>query len=132
MTFQLNHAELALMALTPEVDLVDLAVELDYVPEAQIDRVQLLGDLVPRLYELAQREGLPFSKYDAEDLGDLPKDHRAALADSMGWPSAVPDMIKRGEKVYRIYRRKRTNSSVAQLLPCLLAAVARYAHERQG
>lgn len=129
MVFALSSAELQIVSYISELDLVDLAVELDYVPEAQIDRAQLLGSLIPRLVELAEREGLPFSKYDLDDLCDLPQPHRSALAMRMGWSESPAAMLRKGERVYRSYRSSRRNSQVAQLLPTLLPIVARCAHE---
>lgn len=131
MKFTLSSDEAALVAFVPVGDLVDLAVELDHVPDAEIERNELLGELIPRLFELAQRDGLPFSKYDADDLAELPSDHRAALADAMGWSADVKSMLKRGAKVYKTYRDKK-NSQVALLLPSLLKPLARHASERRG
>ncbi|MFT5585133.1 MAG: hypothetical protein ACI9VR_002721 [Cognaticolwellia sp.] len=129
MVFALSHTELQIVSYISELDLVDLAVELDYVPEAQIDRSQLLGNLIPRLVALAEKEGLPFSKYDLDDLEDLPDTHRSALAMRMGWNATPAAMLRKGERVYRSYRNSRRNSQVAQLLPTLLPIVARCAHE---
>ncbi|MED5372339.1 MAG: hypothetical protein VX899_15065 [Myxococcota bacterium] len=128
MPFVLSDQEHQMMAFVSESDLVDLAVELDYVPEAQIDRVALLNALIPRILDLAEREGLPFSKYDADDIAELPQHHRAALANRMGWPADPSGMLKQGEKVYKRYRKRR-NSQVAVMLPMLISAVARCAHE---
>ncbi len=129
MAFVLSTSELQVVSYISELDLVDLAVELDYIPEAQIDRAQLLADLIPRMVALAEREGLPFSKYDLEDLTELPSSHRTALATRMGWDAAPSSMLKKGERVYRSYRKTRRNSQIAQLLPTLLPIVARCAHQ---
>ena len=129
MVFVLSPTELQIISYISELDLVDLAVELDYVPEAQIDRAQLLSFLIPRLVDLAEKEGLPFSKYDLDDLSELPDVHRSALALRMGWEATPAAMLRKGERVYRSYRSTRRNSQVAQLLPTLLPIVARCAHE---
>lgn len=129
MVFVLSTSELQIISYISELDLVDLAVELDYVPEAEIDRAQLLGNLIPRLVGLAEKEGLPFSKYDLDDLAELPDTHRSALALRMGWDATPAAMLRKGERVYRSYRSTRRNSQVAQLLPTLLPIVARCAHE---
>ena len=129
MKFILSPAEAAQVAFVPVGDLVDLAVELDHIPAAEVERDELLSELIPRLFELAQRQGLPFSKYDAEDLSELPSEHRSALADAMGWGSDVKSMLKQGAKVYKTYR-DRKNSQVALLLPSLLKPLARHAAER--
>ena len=130
MKFTLSTEEAAQVAYVPVDDLVDLAVELDHIPDQDIDRMELLSDLIPRLYELAQREGLPFSKYDAEDLAELPHDHREALADALGCSADVASILRRGARVYKRYTKNKKNSQVALLLPCLLKPLARHAAER--
>ena len=52
----------------PEDELVDLAIDLDVPVPAGIDLAGLLDAVVRNLADLAQREGLPFSPYDKEDL----------------------------------------------------------------
>ncbi|HJN75371.1 MAG TPA: hypothetical protein QGF58_15690 [Myxococcota bacterium] len=132
MKFRLSTTEAAQVEFVPVGDLVDLAVELDHIPDQDIDRLELLAELIPRLYELAQRDGLPFSKYDAEDLAELPTEHRAALAEAMGWDSDVSAILRGGGKVYRRYAKNKKNSQIALLLPCLLRPLARHAAERGG
>ena len=130
--FTLTDAEFAGFQMLPEADLADLAVELDMVPEAEIDARSLLSELVVRILERASAEGLPFSKYDQEDLEGLPQDHRAALAKAMGWPNDVKSMLKQGGKIYKDYQKNRRNSQVAIMLPLLLGAVARHAYEKDS
>lgn len=127
MKFSLSSEEAAQFAFVPVGDLVDLAVELDHVPDADINRLELLSELIPRLYERAQMHGLPFSKYDEEDLAELPRQHREALAEAMGWEGDVKSILKAGAKVYKKIRK---NSQVALLLPSLLRPLARHAAER--
>lgn len=129
MSFALTDAEHEAVRFVPVGDLVALAVELDYMPPELVKRRELLGELIPRLLELAQREGLPLSKYDAEDLDELPQEHRSALAAAMGWSTDSKSMVKAGEKVYRMYRKNRGGSQVALLLPSLLKPLARAAFE---
>lgn len=129
MSFVLLDDELTSLNLIPDVDLADLAVELDLVPEEVIDRRALLEDAVPRLLELATREGLPFSKYDRDDLDELPEPHRQALARALGWDASVDGLLKAGAKVYKVYRRNRPKSQVPLLLPLLLRPLARHAEE---
>lgn len=110
-------------------DLADWAVDLDLMPAAEIDRIGLVEQLVPRLLKLAQREGLPFSKYDADDLNELPPEHRRALARAMGWKEDTRSMVKAGEKVWKVYRKNRPGSQIPLMLPVLLKALARFASE---
>lgn len=132
MSFVLQESELGPLSLIPDVDLADLAVELDMVPEEVIDRRALLQDAVPRLLALARSEGLPFSKYDRDDLDELPDAHRRALARALGWDDSVDAMLKSGGKVYKSYRRSRKTSQVPLLLPLLLKPLARHADESAG
>jgi hypothetical protein len=128
--FTLSDSEFAGFQMLPEADLADLAVELEVVPEAEIDARGLLSELVVRILERAQTEGLPFSKYDREDLEALPDSHRKALAQAMGWPDDVKGLLKQGAKVYKEYRKIQRNSQVAVMLPLLIGAVARHAYEK--
>jgi hypothetical protein len=128
--FTLSDSEFAGFQMLPEADLADLAVELEVVPEAEIDARGLLADLVVRIFDRAQSEGLPFSKYDRDDLEALPEAHRKALAAAMGWPNDVKGMLKQGGKIYKEYRKLRRNSQVAVMLPLLIGAVARHAYEK--
>ena len=129
MAFALTDTEHDAVRFVPVGDLVALAVELDYMPPETINRRELLGELMPRLLELARREGLPFSKYDEDDLAELSQEHREALAHVMGWPSDSRSMVKAGQKVYKVYRKDRRDSQVALLLPSLLKPLARAAFE---
>ena len=128
--FTLSDSEFQPLQLLPEADIADLAVELDMVPEAEIDAHGLLSVLVERILDRAVDEGLPFSKYDADDLKDLPEEHFKALADKMGWPADVSAFLKQGGKIYKEYQKSRRNSQVAIMLPLLLPALARHAYEK--
>lgn len=130
MQAELTETELAMFAAIPEVELVDLAIELDIAVGASIDRAELLAKAVDGLADLAQREGLPFSPYDEDDLAALPQDHLAALARCIGAPATVPGVLKRGAKVYKTYRKTRGNSQIPLMLPMLLPALGRHLAER--
>ncbi len=131
MSFRLTEDDLASLALIQDRDLADLAADVDLMPDEVIDRRSLLEAVVPRLLELAMREGLPFSKYDAEDLEALPRVHREALAQAMGWRTSVGAMLRRGKKVYKVYRNERPSSQVPVMLPSVLPILARWAAERR-
>ncbi len=132
MRFVLTDREVQGLDYLPDKDLADWAVDLDLVPEEEIDRRGLVEELVPRLLELARREGLPFSKYDTQDLEELPVDHRQALARAMGWKHDTRSMVKAGEKIWRIYRKNRPGSAIPLMVPVLLRPLARFAHEVRG
>jgi hypothetical protein len=74
-------------------------------------------------------EGLPFSKYDRDDLEALPASDRASLARLQGLKSSasVSAMVKAGQKVYKTYVKTRPGNPVALLLPTLLPVIARVA-----
>ena len=55
----------------PEDDLVDLAIDLDVPVPEEIDLAGMLDSVVRNLADLGKREGLPFSRYDQEDLEQL-------------------------------------------------------------
>jgi len=132
MTILLNAHELAMFAQAPEDDLVDLSIELDVVVPDEIDRAQLLSACVLKLQELAQREGLPLSEYDREDLEKLPAAELSAFAKMMGVdaqadPTLIDRVLKAGKKVYKRYRKYKPRSPVPMYLPMLLAPLARKA-----
>ena len=129
MTFTLTDAELDALRFVPDDEIAHLAAELDFVPDAEINRRQLLEDIVPRLLELGRTEGLPFSKYDRDDLEALSEQQRGALARHMGWSPRVGSMIRSGRKVYKIYRNIRKTSQIPVLLPLLLPLLARHAED---
>ena len=116
--------------MLPDSELADLAIELDMIPGSEIKPKRLLSDIVGRILELAQAEGLPFSKYDREDIENLPKEHFQALAQAMNWPADIDGFLKKGRKVYKYYQKHRRRSQVAIMLPLLLGALARHAYEK--
>lgn len=130
MAFRLTEQELAPCLRLPEDSLVDLAAELDLMVPEKLSRPELLADAVERIAERARGEGLPFSKYDREDLAALPPAHLAALAALCGAQPTVDGVLKSGRRVYKMYARQRPDSQVALTLPMLLSAVARYAAEK--
>lgn len=127
--FVLRTHEIPGVEMIPEGDLASLAAELDLIPEEVIDRHALLEQLVPRLLDRARTEGLPFSRYDADDLERLPTIHRTALAAAMGWSGDVTAILKAGDRVYKTYRKARPHSQIPIFLPVLLPALARHAAE---
>jgi hypothetical protein len=127
--FVLTDLETQGLDYLPDKDLADWAVELDLMPAEEIDRHGLLEELVPRLMDVARREGLPFSKYDALDLDELPDAHRRALARAMGWKEDTRAMVRAGEKIWKVYRKNRPGSAIPLMLPLLLKPLARFAYE---
>lgn len=129
--FDFTPAELALYSNIPEGDLVELAAELDMAVPEQVIREELLTHIVVSLAQLARREGLPFSRYDKDDLEALPPEDFRALASLCGVSPDMRSFLKAGEKVYKQYRKQRPKSPVPLLLPTLLPSVARHARETE-
>ena len=122
--------ENTIFAQIPELDLIDLAAELDLIVPETIDRETLITQALSGILDRASQEGLPFSTYDREDLQALPSDHLKALANLCATEPTVDAMLKRGAKVYKTYRKQRPGSQVPMLLPMFLSALARFASLR--
>ena len=48
-----------------------MAIDLDILVPADINRVELVKECIARILSRAEEEGLPFSKYDLDDLKAL-------------------------------------------------------------
>jgi hypothetical protein len=134
----LTPEELAMFTNLPEEELVDLAIDLDVpVPEA-IDLKGMLATVIQQLAELGEREGLPYSDYDAEDLAALDEFELRAIAKMNGIAphadrkATIKGLLKTGKKIYKVYRKTRPNSQIPMYLPMLLAPLARYLVSRNG
>ncbi len=125
-------AEQAVLQNIPEGDLVDLVAELDVAVPAVVVRDELLDLALGRIAQRARAEGLPFSKWDREDLEQLPAPHLQALARACGTDGSVDALMKTGAKVYKRYQKERPGSPVALLLPVLLAPLARRLAEERS
>ncbi len=125
MAFQLTDDEYRMVAVLPEEDLIDLAVELDIPVGEDLDRRSVLSLCVVSMADLAGREGLPFSEYDREDIEALPPAWREALAHKLGVPDHAQAILKQGRRLYRVYNRSRTRSQVPLVLPSLLGPLCR-------
>jgi hypothetical protein len=116
----------------PEDELVDLAIDLDVPVPEEIDLSGLLDAVVRNLADLGQREGLPYSAYDKDDLEALNTDQLRAIAKLNGVnPVLAPEeqvmaLLKTGKKIYKSYRKTRPKSQIPMYLPMLLAALARH------
>ena len=125
MTASLTRQDLEMFERIPELDLVDLAVELEITVPETIDRAALIQQSIRAIIERAKNEGLPFSEYDREDLQVLSRIDLIALARLCGTESTVDALIKKGRKVYKVYNKSRARSQVPLLLPMLLPALLR-------
>ena len=127
MSATLTPDELALFENIPEGDLVELAADLDLAIPAVIDRPTLLAQAVVALAELGRARGLPLSPYDRDDLAALPPEHLQALCQLCGSSASIDALLKRGRKSYKAYKDS-PMAPIPMMLPMLLPAVARYAH----
>ncbi|MFT7521329.1 MAG: hypothetical protein ACI9MC_003480 [Kiritimatiellia bacterium] len=130
--FEIRDDELALIELVTDEDILALAADLDLLLDAQVQRRSLVERCILALLDRAQDEGLPFSKYDEQDLEDLPTDRLHALGELMGIRGkiTVRTVLKSGIRTYRKYQKNRPNSPTAMLLPSLLGPLTRAAAER--
>ena len=127
MSFDLTEAEFQPLAGLPIEQVVDLAAELDVLAPADIDRRELLVECVLALVEHGRREGLPFSKYDREDLEALSREDLTSIGRIQGLTGSVSlrAVLSRGAAVYKTYQNKRIDHPIPLMLPMLLSAVAR-------
>ena len=111
--------------------LVDLAADLDLVVPSEIDKRWLIDQCVQAIVTRGAREGLPFSKYDREDLEALPPDLLQAIAGLQQTRATVSAILGVGARVYKTYEQTRPDNPMALMLPSLLIPVARYARDQQ-
>ena len=122
----------------PEDDLVDLAIDLDVPVPEEIDLAGMIDSVVRNLADLGKREGLPFSRYDKEDLEQLAEMERSAIAKLNGVdPNAdantqIAGLLKTGAKIYKTYRKTRPKSPIPLYLPMLLSPLARHLVNGEG
>jgi hypothetical protein len=130
-TFRLLDEEWALLTSLPVDDIVALAADLDVVIPHDVDRRELLERCIPLLFQLAEKEGLPFSKYDGPDLDELPAPHLTAIGRLLGIRGQVTvrAVLRIGQRKWR-RNKARTSEAIPMVLPVLLGPVARYASER--
>lgn len=128
MSAALTPSELALFANIPEGDLVELAADLDLsIPEV-IDRATLLGQAIVAMAQLGRTKGLPLSPYDRDDLEALPAEHLQALCRLCGTSGTIDALLKSGRRSYKAYKDS-PMAPIPMMLPMLLPAIARYAHQ---
>ena len=116
----------------PEEELVDLAIDLDVPVPEEIDLDGMLDAVVRSLAALGEREGLPFSVYDKDDLELLSETERSAIArlngvkEDASSSAQISGLLKTGGKIYKMYRKTRPKSQIPMYLPMLLAPLARH------
>jgi len=123
-----SDQERAMLVQIPEADLLELCTELDSVAPSDIVPIPLLEALLPSLVDTLRVRGVPLSRYDKDDIEELPGEELAALSKLLGLPaqSSVRKVLKAGQKVYKVWERDYPNSAIALLLPVLLRPVLRH------
>jgi hypothetical protein len=88
----------------------------------------MLSEVVVAIVARARDVGLPFSKYDADDLGSLTVERRSAIAKLQGLrpDASVGAIVAAGERV----ARQRGADPTRLHVPMLLTAIARAAAGR--
>ncbi|MCA9569482.1 MAG: hypothetical protein KC656_16660 [Myxococcales bacterium] len=132
MTLTLTDDEYQPLVALPIEQIVDLAAELDLVAPERIDRRELVSLCVLALVDHGKANGLPFSKYDADDLQELSQEDLDAIGRLQGLSgrATVPAVLKAGQKVYKTFSARRVDHPIPLMLPMLLSAVARAARAR--
>ena len=126
---KLTDEEYLPLSTLPIETVVDLAAELDILAPENIDRRALLNTCITALVVHSRQHGLPFSKYDSEDLQALSSQDLQAIGRLQGLSGrvTVPAILRRGARVYRTYQSRRADHPIPLMLPMLLTAVARAA-----
>jgi hypothetical protein len=133
MNSALTDDELLLLrriAEVQEAEVVDFCIELDIVPDEPFVVDDVVDRVTEALLERAGREGLPLSKYDADDLRRFSAAELAGLARGVGarpangaGPDRVIDqIIKASRKAHRKLPRR---SQIPLMLTYFLPAVVR-------
>ena len=125
----LSPTDLAMIQGVPASDLIALAADFDLVPDAEIDRAGLVAEVLPRMLDRVRAEGVPLSKYDAEDVAALPPPLLGALARLQGCAADPAAILKAGDRVYRQRQRQRGRRAdpYALMVPMLLTPLLRLA-----
>jgi hypothetical protein len=123
----ITNNEWTILQNMPEVDLVDLAIELDLRVPEQINHRQLWGQCLQAITELVGSHGLPLTQFNVPDLEDLEVSERAAIAQLTGLKgdASILAIIKAGSKIQKRVQRKKNITYLTIAIPLLLSAIAR-------
>jgi hypothetical protein len=132
MPLDLQPDERDIIDQIPSSDVEELAAELDLLLDATYDRDDVFDRCVTALLERAVAEGLPFTKYDVDDLAELPAPDLQALGVVLGVNGRVDAaaVVRQSARAVKLYQKSRPRSAVALLLPTLLRPLARAARSR--
>lgn len=76
--------------------------------------------------ELAASEGLPLSRYDAEDLSQLEPQELQGLARLCRCQPTVAALCAAGQRAWKLREKRQASPLVALHMPLFLAPLARY------
>lgn len=136
MTSPLTEEELELLrriADVQEEEVVNFCIDLDIIPDEPFSVDDVAERVVEALAERAGREGLPLSKYDADDLRRFGAAELTALARGLGLkpnPNHSPEqliaqIIRGSRKAFRkLPRRSQIPMMLTYFLPALIRRFA--------
>lgn len=126
--FELTDDEWALLANVPKADVVEFAIELDVLVPADPDNRELFLLTIPKVLDRVRADGLPFSKYDADDVGALSPELLATAAALQGTKATAAAVLRAGDKVRRTRERAVPgHDPYLYMLPMVLKPVLRLA-----
>lgn len=119
------------VAEVQEPDLVGFCIELDQVPGEHFSIDDFVDPLFDGLVDMARNEGLPLTKYDADDLSRFDERQLAAFANALGVranpgagkASIIGNLVSRMRKVGR---RLPSKSQIPIFLTYFLPALVRH------
>lgn len=126
MTPTLTRQELEMLAGLPLSELTTLARELERPVPSDLPLGALAPEIVLGYAALAAREGLPLSRYDADELAALPSDELSGLARLCGVAASVSALTASGRRAWKLREKRHASPLVALHLPLFLAPLARY------
>ena len=110
----------------PVAELVALARDLDRPVASDLPLPELAKEIVLGYAALAQTEGLPISRYDADELAALALPELEGLARLCGVAPSVEALCASGSRAWKNREKRHASPLVALHLPLFLTPLARY------
>ena len=122
------------VAEAQEADLVGLCIEMDQVPGEHFSIDDFVDPVFDGLVYMARNEGLPLSKYDADDLSRFDDRQLASFANALGVRASATDgkaaiIANLVNKMRRVGRRLPSKSQIPIFLTYFLPALVRHLSE---
>lgn len=130
MNASINDQEWEQIRLLPEIEMVELSIELDILVPEQINHRALINRCLNALIERLTETGLPLTQYDRDDIANLSERERSVVASLVGLHArkgafSIDKIMKRGIKNTKVYQKSSRTESILLILPMLLPAVIR-------